>query len=368
MSVNKTYLPEPKSQEAKALVRQYKSATTEQLDVLAGFYGYKHRNTFLGAMRKVYGVKMGNNINKPPPNPPPKPPEPEIKIPPIKINKYQSRTGKKPDPETQVLFIGDWHEGEITPTYNPKVAEKRIDTLFNSTMIVNEVHRKSMPIDDLVIICLGDMVHGENPYQGAKIESVDSGAVNQIYELALPHLLSLVCSFRENFKTVKLYGVWGNHGRCSRESPHTSNWDNALYKTLLKAKKPDGIEVYPPTDFYQMVNVQGFKFFCYHGDQVKVYNGIPYFAQRRKLMSWYITYGGFTYAVQGHIHEDNIFSVSARTTLFCNGSLVSDDPFALETMGVSTIPVQRTCGVHHKYGVTWTNRIYPDLNFLPHED
>jgi len=286
-------------------------------------------------------------------------------LPPIKLKTYKPFKRGRGDPETQVLLLGDHHAGEITPSYNGEVYKKRLDELFKSVMTIVQLDRHSYPINDLVIIALGDMVHGENPYQGANAETIEMGAVNQVYELALSTLTSLICSFKQEFKTVKLYGIPGNHGRYSREAPETSNWDIALYKALQKAKLPNGIEIYPPTDFYQMVNIQGFDFFCFHGDQIRTTQGVPYFAQRRKLYAWMDTFHGFPYAVCGHFHEDDYFRVSSSTKLIANGALVSDDPYALKVVGTSTIPMQWTFGVHERIGVTALNSAVVDYNFLP---
>ena len=363
-ATNRSPLPATDAPETPALKAFYLQATTAELDALAKSFGYSTRRSFMGAMRERYGVQRlsptprfdsvffdgAKNME-----------EPQILIPPIEIKKY--KPSKTKDPETQVLLLGDLHFGQITPTYNIEIAKKRMATLFNSLMVITECHRKSIAINDIVVIGLGDMVHGENPFQGAKLEGVACGALSQVYEVALPEMLSLLCSLKENFRSVKFYGVQGNHGRISKEAPATSNWDNALYKTMAGWQKPEGIEVYPPTTFHQLVDINEHRFFCYHGDQIQISNGIPYFAQRRKLNSWYMNYP-YDYACQGHFHEDDMLAISGKTTLFCNGSLVSDDPFALEKLGLSTIPVQKTFGVHKKIGLTWANRIVVDFNYV----
>lgn len=292
-------------------------------------------------------------------------PEPIISIPSIKIQKYKPPRRTRGDPETQVLLLGDHHADEITPSYNENVYKERIARIFKNTLIITELHRNMYPINDLVIFMLGDMVHGENPYQGAQVGAIKRGGTEQVYELAFPELLSLLCSFRENFKTVIVYCVWGNHGKISREAPRTSNWDNMLYKALDKARKPEGIAVYPPKDYCQLVTVNNFKFFAYHGDQINMSGGIPYFAQIRKLMSWYVTYNTFAYALQGHFHKDDLIRATAKTKGFINGSLVTDDPFALEKMGTSGVPCQWTFGVHERQGLTWSYNLILDDKFLP---
>lgn len=356
MSIRK--LPPTGTPELEKVIERYKNGEAETLWRELKF---ANRDSFITCMRKRCGVSYSESPGEPQPVE-----QPVINIPPIKIKRYKPfKIRGKGDPETQVLLLGDHHADEVTPTYNAEVYKTRLSFLFDRTMAITELHRNMYPINDLVVFMLGDMVHGENPYQGAKLGSATMGGASQVYELAFPELMSLLCSLKENFKTVKVYCVWGNHGRISREAPKTSNWDNMLYKALEKAKMPNGIEIYPPKDFCQIVNIGGFRFFAYHGDQITAYNGIPYFAQKRKLMMWADTFGGFSYALQGHFHEDDVIRVSRAIKGFINGALVTDDPFALERVGTSGVPCQWTFGVHNRRGVTWAYSLMLDDAFLP---
>jgi len=151
----------------------------------------------------------------------------------------------------------------------------------------------------------------------------------------------------------------------SLEAPMTSNWDLMLYNALKTEHLAGGIEIYPCKEFAQIVPIQGFKFFCFHGDQIRSYQGVPYFALVRKIISWFITYGGFAYSCSGHWHKDDILRVSAKTKHFMNGALPTDDPYALKVIGTSAIPTQWTFGVHAKKGVTWCYSLVLDEAFLP---
>ena len=280
-------------------------------------------------------------------------PEPIIIAP--EIIKYKPPKPSKRDQETQVIVLGDGHAGRITPSYNPDVYKGRMENVFQSMLTITNLHRHMYPINDLVIIGTGDHVQGENPYQGSKVESVAMGARNQIIQLALPAWLSFILTARENFKTVTLYGVGGNHGRYDRMAPETSNWDLMLYDQLkyaLAGKGYDGITIDTSDDYYQIVRIQGHRFFIFHGDQVRASQGIPLFAQKRRLSDWYIQYRGFRYAVGGHWHFPLDYPMTASYELIQTGTLVSDDSWALARIGISSLPAQYTFGVHEKR-VTW---------------
>jgi len=363
-----TYLPEKGTPEADKIIAAMKTGNRAEYRRICRRYGYGRLDSFYKAVRARYNI----NIVMPPVKPieEPEPAEKEeetvvVNLPPVNITPYQPKKGKRGDPEIQGLLLADHHAGEITATYNEDVYRQRMQRILESTLTITELHRQMYDVDELVILALGDMVHGENPKQGAKVGSIDKGAMDQVYDIALPAFNDLLCNFRQQFKSVKLYGVPGNHGRISKEAPDTSNYDLALYRTLQREKLPDGIDIHTPDDWYQLVDINGYRFFAYHGDQIRMSNGIPYFAMSRKVQSWYINFGGFSYACQGHFHKDDYFRVTGKTKLFCCGPLVTDDSWALGTVGTSTIPSQTTFGVHPRHGVTWHYNLVLDDAFLP---
>jgi hypothetical protein len=362
MATNKPYLPDKISPKGQALALAYPTTSNEQLDEWAKQYGYLNRDSFKAAMRRRWGLQRiwvaPGRRNSPEP-------KVEVRVITPEIMQYKPLVTGKGDPETQVVIIGDDHAGEITPTFNVEVYKQRFKELFQKTLRITSLHRNMYPLNDLVIIDVGDNVQGENPYQGATVEAVACGAVNQIYDVALPVLIELLVSFRQEFKTVKFYGVRGNHGRYSLTAPRTSNWDMALYQSLKGASLPSGIEINYSDDFKAIVNIEGFDFFVFHGDQVRTTMGIPYFALIRKVKDWYSTFGGFPYAVCGHFHKEDFLRMWSKTKLLINGSLVTDDPYALEVIGTSSIPTHWTFGVHKHTGLTWLYNLILDKSFLP---
>ena len=271
-----------------------------------------------------------------------------------------------PTPETQVVNYGDHHAGEITTSFNADVYRDRVEKITESVIKIKHLHQQMYPITNLVINVLGDMVHGENPKQGAKVESIELGANNQIYKLAIPTLKKSILNFREEYKTITINCVPGNHGKYSREAPSSTNWDLILYQSLASELHGiDGIRISLPETFYQLVDIEGWRFILFHGHQVMTYQGIPFAGLKRKVLSWYITLGGFQYALCGHWHEAHNINLSSETELFINGALPSDDPYALEIIGTSSAPKQWTFGVHPEMGVTWRYPLFADTAFLP---
>lgn len=339
----------------------YQTSTKEWREKRATELGYKTANAYQTCMARSGVLLESRNV------PPAQAEElPVINLPDVKLKKYiPINSGRTGDPETQVLHLTDHHAGEVTPSYNESIYESRLDHLFQSTMRITTLHRNMYPVNDLVILITGDMVHGENPYQGAKVGTIVKGASDQIFSIALPKLTEFILSLQQQFKSIKVYCVRGNHGRYSREAPATSNWDMMLYHSLKNNLDRYNIVTDVSNDFYQMVDIQGLRFFCFHGDQFKATMGIPWFAMTKGLQSWYVTYGGFDFAVCGHFHSDHHMRLNSKSKLFMGASMVTDDPFTLEVVKTSSIPSQWSFGVHKTKGVTWSYSLVVEDKYFP---
>ena len=340
----------------------YPTSTNEERTKRATELGYSSEQSYGSQMNKR-GIHLADE-----PIPKIEASEPPIvNLPPVKLKKYKPiNMGRIGDPETWFLHLTDWHTGEITPSYNETVQDSRIEHLFQAVMRIVNLHRNMYPINDLVIPITGDMVHGENVHQGAKVGTISCGAMEQVTTLAFPKISEFVLSLKEEFKTVTLECVRGNHGRYSKEAPSTSNWDLMLY-ALLKSKleQYDGIKVNISDTFYKIIEVQGLKFFIVHLDQFRATQGIPWFAICRGIQSWYVTYGGFDYVIGGHFHRDDFLRISSKTKLLIGASLVTDDPFTEEVVKTSSIPCQWTFGVHKNKGLTSPYSLIVDSKYFP---
>jgi len=76
-------------------------------------------------------------------------------------------------------------------------------------------------------------------------------------------------------------------------------------------------------------------------------------------------YGGFQYAFGGHFHKRHTDEISSKLEYFMCGSLVSDDDWAINKLGISSNPSQGLYGIHPRYGVTWRYAVQVDKKFLP---
>lgn len=356
MSTNKSYLPE--GDKAVKLIEYYKTCSDEDIDRMAGEYGYKNRATFVGAMGKRLGAK--HEVSTPEV-------EAETKIEYIPYPDFGIKPFKQPkssrDEEDLVLVFADWHTAKVTESYDIDIQKGRLDKLLDSTMTIINLHR---PIRKVHIFSLGDCVQGENPHQGSKIGETSCGAYEQIHDHAIPMFSRFLLSILQGVSEVDFYGVCGNHGIYDKTAPSKTNWDAFLYKGLADGLQNNKhINVYQPKEFYQLINIRGFRFFLIHGNQVFAQQGIPLFSMRRKMQEWYAYVKGFNYGYAGHFHSGAYDQVNSCADYTICPPLVTGDSWALEKVGRASEPKQLCFGIHDHYGRTFEYKLHTDDAFLP---
>lgn len=289
---------------------------------------------------------------------------PVVNLPKVQLRRYKSPP-KSGDEEVAILHTADGHGGKITKTFNDDVYKARMWKMFESAMVIINLHRKMYPIRKLYIFNTGDNAQGENPHQGSVIGEVSMGARDQVRKLVAPMWNNIIGSFRQEFDYVEFDGWPGNHGY-EKLAPATSKLDLWLYDVLeAGVGKEDGIKVNVHEEWASIIEIMGFRCFCFHGDGMPCQAGVPYFALDKKLKSWYMQYGGFEYAFSGHFHKQSANEVSSKLEHFMCASLVSDDEWALKKLGISSHPSQSLYGLHPERGITWRYNLTVDDEFLP---
>lgn len=360
MANNLSKLPKRDSKEGKEIARLYPTASAEQLDEWTKLYGYRNRTTFCGAIWKSWGLKRARMGEIPAP-------EPEIEIrhvpyPDFKIKPFPQPKSRR-DMEDLGLILADHHFGKVTASYNLEIAAKRLDNLLDAVMSIINLHR---PIRKVWVFNAGDNVQGENPHQGSKIGETECGAYEQIHDYAIPYSSRFLISLAQGVSEIEYIGVDGNHGIYERTAPQKTNWDGFFYSGLEAALvNQKNITIHPPTKFYQLVNIRGFRFFLIHGNQVYATQGIPLFAMRRKMQEWYAYVGGFNYGYAGHFHSGAADQVNSIADYTICPPLVTGDEWALEKVGRASEPKQLCFGIHDKHGRSFEYKLYADKDYYP---
>lgn len=363
MATNRGFLPDKNSEKAKKLVEYYKACSDPEVDELAKKFGYKNRDTFVTAMFRRLGVRASErSVNEPDVELETKieyRPYPDFGIKPFK----QAKSSR--DEEDITIVLADIHTGKVTESYNIAIEKARIEKLLDSTMTIINLHR---PIRKAHVFDLGDNIQGENPHQGSKIGETSCGAFEQVHEHAIPLLSRFLLSLLGGVGGVDFYGVDGNHGIYEKTAPSKTNWDAFVYRGLANALVNNkNVNIYRPKEFYQLINIRGFRFFIIHGNQVYAQQGIPLFALRRKMQEWYAYVGGFNYGYAAHFHSGAYDQVNSNADYTICPPLVTGDSWALEKVGRASEPKQLCFGIHDHYGRTFEYKLHTDDKFLPHK-
>ncbi len=264
------------------------------------------------------------------------------------------RTGKG-SPETQVALLGDIQYGRVTPSFNTKVARQRLQYYGKRIIRIADLHRNAYPIDELVVMGLGDMVDNEIlfPTQPHMVEIPVFQQVSELAESVGQFLVDLA----DEYKRVSFVGIPGNHGRASKYNNPVSNWDNMFYMVLqaiLRTHPRIDVKV-PQTlyDWYQVVQVRGHGFLLVHGDQFRSWLGYPWYGSTRMALQWFTSIPGWEYMVHGHFHTQNLGFDFNNIELIANGTFLSGDDLSLRAFGSKGSIKQITFGVNEHHGITW---------------
>jgi len=283
-------------------------------------------------------------------------PAPEIKIKPLK----QEATGKEGE-EVQVELISDCHVGLKTPSYNIKVFKRRLEELQKVTVNLCLLHRKMRPIRKLVVPFLGDLVQGEQYGVQGFVEEFEISAMEQVYDVLVPEFTNFFVNLLQVYPQIEIYGVEGNHGNIQRRSAimtKRSNWDIVFYRALKETlSKYSRIEVRTQDmggEWYQVIEVNGWKFLLVHGDMIVSFQGVPFYGIEKRGLRWKQSIGltdPFDFVLSAHLHNPNeLYNAGVRWWI--NGCMCSDSKFPLTRIGLKDIPAQYSLFVNRKHGVT----------------
>ena len=349
------------SEKGKDTIKRYLAG---EADALVKELGYANKETFTKAMRNTYGIKISEQYNAVQGEEEPEPiifPAPEIKIRPLK---QEGRRGQ--GEEVHLQPISDCHCGLLTPTYNVVVFKQRLKVLMDTIVNLCQLHRKMRPIKELVVPFLGDIVQGEQYGVQGFVEEYEIGAIEQIYDVLVPEFANFFVNLLQVYPTISVYGVEGNHGNIQRKSQiisKRSNWDIVFYRALKQAlAKYSRIQMRTQDiggEWYQVIEVNGWRFLIVHGDMIVSYQGVPFYGIEKRGLRWKQSIGinePFDYVLSAHLHNPN-FLWNAGVNWWINGCFVTDSKFPLTRIGLKDVPIQWSLFVNRKYGVTANYRI-----------
>ncbi len=293
---------------------------------------------------------------------------------------------KKPGgtPQSAVLLFSDTHIGAVVKEeqtlgmghYNFEIFLRRLNRLQQSVFSILQDH-VTTPITELVIPILGDML------DGALVHSAEAGQNNTILAqfYAGGHAIAQFLRNVSTIAPVRAYGCVGNHTRWQNQhkmpsKQRNSNFDMLLY-LYIQALTKDVPNIVWDLNWqpFATFSVQGFPFYCLHGDNVRGGDkalGIPNHALGRMVGT---TTALFTradkdipaYYCMGHLHRP-IELPHANGEILVNGAFPGIDGYALGEFFNSSRPSQRFFLMHPKFGIAASYKLRLDLgDNTPHK-
>jgi DNA repair exonuclease SbcCD nuclease subunit len=224
---------------------------------------------------------------------------------------------QKTEPISAVLVCSDWHIGsDIDPdeieqvnAFNHDIATKRVRFLTETFLRIVETKRKAFNIDELVIICNGDMISGDihdeltntNEWP-APVQSVQAAVL----------FSDMVANLSRHFKKVRVeFVVADNHSRLTVRNQFKEGGKNS-YNYIVGWVAQDRLAKHKNVEYNlhpvlkAMVSVQGRHYLVHHGHTIKGWAGFPWYGADRAVSveskARKFTDRQFHRIIMGHFH------------------------------------------------------------------
>lgn len=285
-------------------------------------------------------------------------------LPPVEFPERHSSSS-----QSAVLQFSDTHAGKVVLPqqtlgfggYNFPTFLARLKYMETSLLSICKNHT-TVPIDELVIAMLGDMLDGNLSH------AVEAGQRNTLftqYFNAGHAIAQLFRNLAAHFPKVVIKTCVGNHTRWGTQKKmptenRYSNLDQFLY-ALVQALVKDipNIEFTLDAQPFALFDVKGFLFHAAHGDHWRGGDknlGIPNHAIGREISTKAQLFGKHgkkspDFYLVGHLHRE-ITIPHATGSVLINGGFPGLDNYALMENFNPVDPTQKLFFVHRKYGKT----------------
>jgi hypothetical protein len=260
----------------------------------------------------------------------------------------------KGDPEWGLLHLSDWQLGKRTDEYDTDICVKRVRHVIDRVRRITEIQRKDHPVPGIAVMFGGDHVEGGGGIFPGQPYEVDSTGYAQLMTAA-NLMAEVVLTLLQDFESVKVYSVHGNHGRLGRRGdlPREDNLDTiafAIARTQLSNQaRVDWTE---NLHWYDEVRIGKYAAMLCHGDQIRGFGGTPAFAIARKVTAW--SSGAIPFDFQdcylGHYHQNLVITLPNGGQVRMVPSTESGSQYASEFMASRGRPGQRLLMVHPEHG------------------
>ena len=258
------------------------------------------------------------------------------------------------------LHIGDKVEAEQMAglnEYSIDIFNKRLFGWANTLLQLVELRRNSVPINELVIPMLGDMISGDIHEELART-NIDNcmGQMIRGANLVAQALMFLA----GNFATIRVHGVVGNHGRMTRKPPMKDkymDWDYMLYQWVAAfCREQKNITFDIPKSFVNSFEAGNKRILIMHGDSVPG-SGVGTSILRQVSNFRNVLHYAFDSVMMGHFHRIDEMDIGTGEVHIC-GTMKGGDEYALQKLVVYSPPKHIATYWHPEHGYIGKEIIY----------
>lgn len=282
----------------------------------------------------------------------------------LKVSPPKFEYGKRRSPMGLNVMLSDWHSGEVVDPmqvmglneYNIEIMARRVYHLERMVLTALDIVGRAHPIPRLYLHFLGDMSNGNIH------DLAESNEVNQYEQVFVWVMLAaqLILRLAPNFEQVQINGVFGNHARMKERKVAKDryvNWDWIGYQILeLMLANQSNITCDFPRGVFTIADVEGHKCLLTHGDDIKSWQGIPWYGIQRSVakLSELLQAADkhFEYFMLAHFHH-GAEQDRAVGEVIVNPSLVGGGEYSINGLFASSPPRQRILCMHAEHGKTW---------------
>ena len=300
------------------------------------------------------------------------------------IKKYDPPTGDHSGKHAQIAVapLSDTHIGEFVDidqmnglnSYDFDIFNNRLYGWANQVVSLVELRRNAVPIPELVVPMLGDMISGDI-HEELSHTNLANCMMQMIRGANL--IAQALLYMAPHFQIVRVPCVVGNHGRMTRKPPMKDkfmDWDYLMYQWIAAlCKNQNNIEFHIPKSFLTVFPVCNRNVLAMHGDAVsgagslasvtKVITNLRSVLHFKKGLENEVgdipetIAADFDSVMIGHFHRVDELDIGTGTAHIC-GCMKGADEFAMTRLQAVPKPQQIVTYWHPKYGYIGKEIIY----------
>lgn len=285
---------------------------------------------------------------------------------PLPTTQAWNRSGrKKIIEEDLVMHLSDGHHDEIVipeqvdgiEQHDFEISCGRAEIYVEETLNYCLNTLSNYRFKNLWILAYGDHTSGE--IHGAVEKSHYKNQFKNCLAIGQLHSM-MIRDLAPHFERVNVVYLSGNHGRRTPKKDHNgpqNNWDYLIGKLAEShCKNLTNVNFLIPDAFSIGLNINGHGFHVEHGDDIKSWNGIPFYGIERKSKRLTALKNSRNmntkYFVFGHFHKNTI-SADLEGETIINGAWVATSAYAYNSFSGYARPTQLLHGVHPENGISW---------------